>query len=58
MKPLREGFFEMRIDYGPGYRLYCIKRGQIIIVLLSGGDKSSQSADIEKAIALAKEWRN
>lgn len=48
----------MRIDYGPGYRLYCIKKGHIVIVLLSGGDKSSQSADIEKAIALAKEWRD
>ena len=58
MKPLREGLFEMRIDYGPGYRLYCIKKGQILIVLLSGGDKRSQNADIEKAIALAKEWRN
>ena len=58
MKPLREGLLEMRIDYGPGYRLYCIRKGPIIIVLLSGGDKGSQSADIEKAITLAKEWRN
>ena len=58
MKPLREGLLELRIDYGPGYRLYCIRKGQMIIVLLSGGDKSSQSADIDKALALAKEWRD
>ena len=58
MKSIREGLLEMRIDYGPGYRLYCIRKGQIIIVLLSGGDKKSQSADIEKALNLAKEWRD
>lgn len=58
IKPLREGLLELRIDYGPGYRLYCIKKGQIVIVLLSGGDKSSQSTDIERAIVLAKEWRD
>jgi len=58
MKQLREGLLELRIDDGPSYRLYCIRKGQVIIVLLSGGDKSSQSADIDKAIALAKEWRN
>jgi putative addiction module killer protein len=58
MKSIREGLLEMRIDYGPGYRLYCIRKGQIIIVLLSGGDKRSQSADIEKALTLAKEWRD
>jgi putative addiction module killer protein len=58
MKPLREGLLELRIDCGPGYRLYCIRKGQIVIILLSGGDKSSQSADILKAVALAKEWRD
>ena len=58
VKTLREGVFELRIDYGPGYRLYCIKKGQIIIILLTGGDKSTQSADIEKAITLAKDWRD
>ena len=56
IKPLREGPLELRVDYGPGYRLYCIRKGQVIIVLLSGGDKISQSADIEKALTLAKEW--
>jgi len=58
IKPIREGLLELRIDYGPGYRLYCIRKGQVIVVLLSGGDKSSQSADIDKAIILAREWRN
>jgi len=58
MKTLRDGLFEMRIDYGPGYRVYCIKKGQVLIVLLTGGNKSSQDADIDKAIILAKEWRD
>ena len=58
MKPLREGLIELRLDYGPGYRLYCIRRGQMVLVLLAGGDKSTQSADIERALVIAKEWRN
>jgi putative addiction module killer protein len=58
MKTLREGLFEMRVDYGPGYRVYCIRKGQVLIVLLTGGDKSSQDADIDKALVLAKEWRD
>jgi putative addiction module killer protein len=58
MKTLREGLFEMRVDYGPGYRVYCIKKGQVLIVLLTGGDKSSQDADIDKALVLATEWRD
>ena len=45
----------MRIDYGPGYRLYYVIRGNKIVFLLCGGDKSSQSADIKKATELAKE---
>jgi len=45
----------MRIDYGPGYRLYYVIRGNKIVFLLCGGDKRSQSADIKKAIDLAKE---
>lgn len=58
VKTLREGIFEIRIDYGPGYRLYCIKCGQLTVVLLVGGDKGSQDRDIEKAITIAKNWRN
>jgi putative addiction module killer protein len=53
-----EGISEMRIHYGPGYRVYFIKRGQTVIVLLCGGDKSSQNKDIKTAKLLAKdlEW--
>ena len=57
VKPVRDGLFEMRIDYGPGYRVYYIRQGQLLIVLLNGGDKASQAKDIEKALLLAKDWR-
>ncbi len=56
-KPLREGVSEMRIDYGPGYRLYFIQSGPVLVVLLAGGDKSTQDADIKRAIEIAKEWK-
>jgi len=54
-KSVGHGIFEMRIDYGPGYRLYCKKSKEIIIILLFGGDKSSQSSDIRKAEQIATE---
>jgi putative addiction module killer protein len=55
VKPAGEGISEMRIDYGPGYRVYYKDTGKEIIILLCGGDKSSQSKDIENAKNLAKE---
>lgn len=49
-----EGVSEMRIDYGPGYRVYFVQRGTKVTILLAGGDKHTQSRDIEKAIELAR----
>ena len=53
-RPVGEGVSELRIDYGPGYRVYFKKRGHTIIVLLAGGDKRTQSRDIETALHLAR----
>jgi len=53
--PVGEGVSEMRIFYGPGYRVYFIQRGKALIVLLCGGDKSTQGADIDEAKAMARE---
>ena len=57
-KPVRDGISELRIDHGPGYRVYFTRRGPVVIVLLVGGDKRSQDADIERAIAMAKHWKD
>jgi len=57
VKPVRAGISELRIDYGPGYRVYFIQRGPLVIVLLAGGDKRRQDADIERAISIAEEWK-
>lgn len=55
VRPVGEGVSEMRIFYGPGYRLYFVQRGGQLIVLLCGGDKSTQDADIAEAKAMARE---
>lgn len=49
-----DGVSEMREHFGPGWRMYYVQRGDVLIVMLGGGDKSTQSADIQRAIALAK----
>ncbi|PDS76432.1 addiction module antitoxin RelB [Rhizobium sp. L43] len=56
--PIGEGLSELRIHYGPGYRIYYCKRGETIIVLLCGGDKSTQETDIRTAKRIASEWRD
>ena len=55
VKNVGEGVNELRIDYGPGYRLYFTRRGAAVVLLLCGGDKRSQNRDIARAINLARE---
>ena len=54
VKAVGEGVSELRIDYGPGYRVYYRKRGQNVVILLAGGEKSTQAKDIKTALRLAK----
>ena len=54
VRPVREGVSELRIDYGPGYRVYFKRQGRTVIVLLAGGDKRSQRDDVRTALRLAR----
>ncbi|MCR4268270.1 type II toxin-antitoxin system RelE/ParE family toxin [Nitratireductor sp. ZSWI3] len=58
VKPVGGGISEMRIAYGPGYRVYYMQRGPIVVILLSGGDKSSQQSDIARAKEIAAQWKD
>ena len=55
VRPVGEGVSELRIDYGPGYRVYFVQHGQTVVVLLAGGDKRTQDQDIKTALELARE---
>jgi putative addiction module killer protein len=55
VRPVGSGVSEMRIDYGPGYRVYFVGRGDMVVVLLCGGDKRHQDHDIARALELAQE---
>ena len=54
VRPAGEGVSEIRINYGPGYRVYFVQRGQTLVVLLAGGDKDSQTRDIRRSLELAR----
>jgi putative addiction module killer protein len=57
VKPVGEGISELRINYGPGYRVYYLQDGDTLVVLLCGGEKSTQDDDIKNAKRIAKEWK-
>jgi putative addiction module killer protein len=54
VKPVGEGVSKLRIDYGPGYKVYFVQRGRELVILLAGGDKGTQDRDIKTAIKLAR----
>jgi putative addiction module killer protein len=56
-KPLRDGVMELKVDFGPGYRVYMSRQGAVLVLLLCAGDKSSQSRDIELAIEYLDDWK-
>ena len=54
IRPVGEGVSEIRIDYGPGYRVYFVQQGEALVVLLAGGDRDSQERDIRRGLELAR----
>ncbi len=56
-KPLRDGVWELRIDYGPGYRVYYAMAGRTCLLLLCGGDKRKQAADIDRAVGYWNDYK-
>ena len=56
-KPLRQSLCELRIDWGPGYRVYYVTLGRLCVLLLCGGDKRKQSADIDRALGYLKDYK-
>jgi putative addiction module killer protein len=56
-KPLRDGLQELRIDFGPGYRVYLSRQGPVLVLLLCGSDKADQSTAIKQAIAYLNDWK-
>ena len=56
-RPLRQGLCELRIDWGPGYRVYYVTLGRVCALLLCGGDKRKQSADIDRALGYLKDYK-
>ncbi|HMT44103.1 MAG TPA: type II toxin-antitoxin system RelE/ParE family toxin [Chakrabartia sp.] len=57
VKDVGHGLSELRVDYGPGYRVYLMRRGEVLVILLCGGDKRTQDADIKQAKALAEDLK-
>ena len=57
-RSLKNGINELKIDYGPGYRVYYTLRNQTLVLLLCGGDKSTQDQDIKTALRILKQWEN
>ena len=56
-RPLRQGVSELRIDWGPGYRVYCAMLGRVCVLLLCGGDKRKQSSDIDRALEYLEDYK-
>lgn len=57
VQPIGDGLSELRIDYGPGYRVYFMQQGNVLVLILCGGDKRTQQEDIAKAKRIAEEWK-